>query len=876
MTPWPVPLAVRLLVRLTVPARGRAQAIADLEDDYTRERAGRGRLGAYTWLLRESFSLAAAYSVARTARLARSGPVLIRDLVLVLRGLRRGPIPALGAAAMLSTGLLAMLLTAGLSEALLFRPISRIHGDRLRRIGEIDRQGRATTRVSYPELEAVRGQLQDRARITAVSLQPIVVRDGNRSLQTMVEIVDGSYFGVVGTPTVIGRPLLAADDRLDAVPVSVISQPLWTTRFEGSAAVLGRSIDINGAPFTIVGVAAATGSSSFVGASVDAWITPAHADSVLNRGWRTNVDDRAFAAFAVAGGNAGELDAQLATAQADLARLYPERWRDRMIATSPATILAGSQRTTVSMLAAILLALSLLILATAAANLTGVFVARAAALRRQFAIHLAIGAGRAAIVRRQVIEGALLGLIGAAFAAGLYAWARVWLAEIALLPTLTLRLDLPVDVGVLMLVASAGAIAGGTLALGPALWAARVDVAAAMREAGLRVIAGRALSRIRQVLVSAQVAFSLVLMVGAVLFVRSLGALGTADIGFPRDRLVAMDFDVEPSGTPAADLPALARETLRRVRDLPEVAAAALSNRAPVDQSTPSVDVHVDNGDGAAIGNVTFYLATESYFDTVGIPIVQGRGFTPDEVERAADVAVINETLAQRAWPGGEAIGHALYLEQDGRTLRVVGVARNSRYRTIDESPRPHVYRPVAPRLGLTLLARTSADPRQTLVRMQRALDAVGPGVTGFFPRTLDDHLAIELLPARAAASAASILGVLALIFSGVGLYGLVSWFVVMRRGELGIRMALGASGRDVARLVIRQAAAAAAPGVAAGVILAIAFATLAQKALFGVVPVDPAALAIALFAIVLIVAVSAYAPARRAARIDPADTLRA
>jgi hypothetical protein len=273
------------------------------------------------------------------------------------------------------------------------------------------------------------------------------------------------------------------------------------------------------------------------------------------------------------------------------------------------------------------------------------------------------------------------------------------------------------------------------------------------------------------------------------------------------------------------------------------------------------------------LSDVTFYLVTAAYFDTVGIPLIAGRGFSTAESESRADVVVVNAALAAALWPRGDAIDRTIYVTDTA--LRVVGVARDAKYRTITESGRPHFYRPTPPALGLTLLARTADDPRAALRALQQTLDTVGPGLVGFFPRTLDDHLAIELLPTRAAAAAATGLSAVALVFSGIGLFGLVSWFVAMRSREIGIRLALGASAGSIRALVVGHAVRTALPGLIAGAFLAVALALLARTALFGVAPLDPAAFAAGIVALVMVVAAAAYGPSRRASHIDAASLLR-
>jgi ABC-type antimicrobial peptide transport system permease subunit len=335
---------------------------------------------------------------------------------------------------------------------------------------------------------------------------------------------------------------------------------------------------------------------------------------------------------------------------------------------------------------------------------------------------------------------------------------------------------------------------------------------------------------------------------------------------------VALDFDVEPRGM--SDGVALGREVLLRVEQLPGVLAAAMSNRAPVDQSTPSVEIQVPTGDSSPLV-ATMNLATEKYFETVGIPLIAGRAFTPDEVSNAGDVVIVNETLARRLWDRGDAVGRGIEIPAESRTLRVIGVARDAKYRTLTESAQPHLYRPTPPLLRLTLLARTTHDPREGLRSIQRALDAVGPGVVGFFPRTLDDHLAVQLLPARAAANAATVLGALALALSAAALYALIAWFVVLRRREFGVRLALGARPRDIRALVVRQTLAAVGPGAVAGLVLASLFGMAAESALAGVSASDPLAVAGGIGALMLMVLFAGYFPSRAAATVDPVEALR-
>jgi hypothetical protein len=314
---------------------------------------------------------------------------------------------------------------------------------------------------------------------------------------------------------------------------------------------------------------------------------------------------------------------------------------------------------------------------------------------------------------------------------------------------------------------------------------------------------------------------------------------------------------------------------LRRASAVPGVVAAAMSNRAPIDFSTPATTVARPGNAGRTLSDVTFYLATEDYFKTVGVAIVRGRAFTAAESDREDDVAIVNQTAASRLFDGGDALDGTLELQPEGRTVRIVGVARDSKYRSLSEAQSAHLYLPTAPGFGRALLVRTRDDPRQTLRDVQRQLDLIGPGVVGFFPRTLDDHLAIDMLPVTAAARAATILGSLALLLSAAGLYGIVMWFVEVRRREIGVRVALGASTVAVRRLVMGQAFRAAAPGVGIGLLMSVALMWFARSQLGGISAVDPRAVVFGAAVLAAIVLAASYLPSRRATQVDPVIVLR-
>lgn len=876
---------IRSLLGRVMPGRVAGDAADDLLAEFGHTRRNRGRAAAAALLAREVGSLSVASTLAWMVRLPRLAVVLRRDTAYALRALARRPWSSLAAAMMLAAGLAAVTAAAGLASSLLFRPISSRYGSEIQRLASTDAAGRLRLGFSEAELAVVRDTLGAAARIAYANLQPVVVRAAGADIQTVAEVVGGGYFDLVELDVTVGRPLVEADASSGAPPLAVISARLWRDRFGADAASLGETLRINGRAFTIVGVAAGTSTANLLGGSVDAWITVAHADAMLDRDWRSNPARRWWTTLVHRRREPGagsrqpesggpELSAALQRATADLATRHADDWRERKLTLEPGTIVTGRQRDAAITVSIVLTGFAVLILGAAAANVGGWLLAAAAAERGRAAIQLAIGSGRSAIVRRHLLEGAIVGAAGGAIALALYVWIRNELAEVALLPTLSLRLDLPFDAQVIAITIGSGVMAGLALALGPAVWVTRLDVAQALRDGAGRAAAGAGLSRARRVLVAAQVAISVALLAGASLFSRSLDALETLDVGFPRAGLIAMDFDLEPSA-PAAMMPSLAGEALRRAHAVPGVAAAAMASRAPIDASTPTLSVGVPGFAGRPIGDVTFYEITDAYFDVIGLPIVRGRAFTAPESLREDDVAIVNEGLAEWLWPDGDPLGRAIVLHPQERTVRVVGVARDSKYRSLSEPRRPHLYLPMPPNFSRSLLVRTNDDPSRTMRAVQAALDEVGPGVVGFFPRTEDDHLAIDMLPTTAASRAASVLGALAVVLSATGLYGIVMWFVEVRRREIGVRVALGASANAVRGLVVTQAARAAAPGLAIGLAMAVALAAIGRSLFVGIGVFDPVSLVLGTGVLGVIVATASYLPSRRATRVDPLIVLR-
>jgi predicted permease len=868
----PLPRPVTALLERVVPPERLSEVLGDLCEDYGRAAARRGRWGARIWLCAEVTSVTWAWARARLRAAVRFQARLHRDLRLAWRALARRPLASASSAAMLSVGLVSVGVAWALGQALLDRPVSSTHGHRVLRLAALAPAGRLESRFSAVELERIAADLDGTADVGAVGLEPALVRVGETRRQTLAEVVSPRYADVIGMTMQIGRPLLSIDHDPGAPPAALISDVLWRDLFARRPSALGEAVFVNGRAFAIAGVLRPSGLTSFLGASVDLWIPLEQADVFFSPGWRSDPDRRALSVFVLPALDAPALEPRLGRLTSNLAGTFPDSWRRRSLTIVPGTAMLGTQREAAGQLLRVLLALAILILGVGCANAGGLLLAGSAAGRREAAIDLAIGAGPGAAPRRLILEGTMIGSAAGLLASLLYAWARLRLSAIALLPTLSMRLQLPDPWALLPALIVAGTAAGVLVAVGPAVWTHR-QLRAYRLHAGARGAGDRGVARARRLLVAAEVAVALVLVVGAALFARSLDRLSRADLGVESHGLVALDFDIEPHETLGQPPGFLAAEALRQTRGLPGVVAAAMANRAPVDTSTPTTIVAGEGTLDRSL-DVTVNTVTAGYFETVGTPLLAGRSFRDDDANAA--VAIVNRSLAGRLWPEGDALGRTLHLVSEDRIVQVIGVARDARYRAITESGLPHVYLPTRPAFGLALLVRTSGDSRRLLLDVQEALDGIGPGVAGFFPRTHADHLAIQHLPTRVASTAAAWLGGLAMFLCAAGLYGLVTWLVTLRQMEMAVRLALGATRRDVERLVLRQAFAAAGPGLVVGMLLAAGGAVLARGLLYGLEAVDAIALLSGVAALLALVAGASWWPARRAGRTDPAAALRA
>ncbi len=804
-----------------------------------------------------------------------------QDVRFAARLLRRSPVFTAVAVVSLAVGIGANTTIFTVVNGLLVRPRPGLVETGLVDVGR-SQNGSGFDNMSYLNYVDYRdasGDVLQGLAAYSIDPRPMSLATGDTAIRIYGQYVSGNYFDVLGVRPEAGRFFRADEDQAaGGAAVAVASHRFWQEQFGGDPSLVGRTVTLNNQVVTIVGIAP----GAFTGTMVlrpDVWV-PLHArpDPGLftSRGgvWLIGIGRLA------PGVTVSRAGAALATIAARLEHDYPDANKGKGVVVAPSSAFPAELGLYVKGFLAILTGLVGLVLLIASVNVAGMMLARAAGRRREIAVRLAIGAGRARLVRQLLTESLLLFLLGGGAGLVLALWMRNLL--VALVPQLPLPvvLDLPLDGRVLAFTAAVSLAAGALTGLAPALQASRADVVPALKD-DARSGGGRTL-RLRNLLVGSQIALAMLLVVAAGLFLRALQGADRIDPGFDPTNVELASLDLSLGGFDRTSGEAFGRTLLDRVRALPGVESACLTVQLALDGSGFGMGGIAPADHALPNGRKTLGLdwnaVTPGYFRTLGIHLVRGRPFREGDRQGAPPVAIINETLARQLWPGEDPLGRRLINPRpDGDiTMEVVGVEKDRKYRSLGEAPRPFIYVPLAQRYvsGVSLLVKRAGGP-SVIPAVRAALHDLAPTLPIVHAEALASYIGIGLLPQRIALTVAGSLGIVGFLLAAVGIYGVTAYTVSRRTRELGIRMALGARPQDVGRLVLAQGARLAGAGIAAGLALALVVSRLIASLLYGIGPGDPLTYAAAgtLFAAMTLVA--SWAPARRAARVDPMTALR-
>jgi predicted permease len=523
----------------------------------------------------------------------------------------------------------------------------------------------------------------------------------------------------------------------------------------------------------------------------------------------------------------------------------------------------------------------ILVLLVCCANVAGLLLARAASRLKEVGIRISLGASRGRIIRQMLTESVLLAALGGVVGMAASVWAGHALMAVGTpsqIP-IPLSLDLTPDYRVLSFTLAITLLTGFVFGLAPALRASRADVVTALKtDAPALRLGGRRFS-LHGALVIGQVSLSTLLLVGALLFLRTLRAAATIDPGFRTDHMLLLDISPRPGEEGKVDAEQVALTARDRIAAIPGVTAVTWASNVPLGLDAGRRGLQVEGYRRREGEDMEFYYSVVGprYFETMEVPLVRGRGFTDADRPGAPAVVIVNEAFAKRFWGDADPIGKRISRNgENGPWMEVVGLARDGKYVSITESTRPFVYYPQLQMPdGITLHVRTSGDPHRLVTATSRAVAAAAPTWLIERPRTLEEHIGASLLPQRIAAGLLGAFGLVALLLAAVGLYGVVAFAVAQRTREIGIRVALGAQGGEVLGLMLRQGMTLAGIGLLVGVPLAFAVARLVSRFLVGTGAADPVVFVGAAGLLAFVTLLASYVPARRASKVDPMAALR-
>jgi predicted permease len=809
---------------------------------------------------------------------------LAKDLRHALRSLAKKPGITALAAVSLALGIGVNSSIFSIVNAVLLRDLPLVAPEEVVEVYTSDSGGYPYSTSSYPDYRDLAEQAGDTfAELAAHNLTVVTWDDDDDTKLLFGEEVSGNFFDFLGLPPALGRTFQDEEDAAP-VPVVILGHDFWRQRFGGDPAVLGKTLDLTGISFTIVGVGPAEYKGAFPGLVADYWVPMAMQDRMSES---PSLEKRGSRSLFVKGRLRPGVGLEEAQARLDViserfAAAFPESNEGRKfnLVASDDVVLHPFLDGPLFGVAGVLMALVGLVLLIACSNIANLLLARAADRRREIAVRLALGSSRGRLMRQLLAESLALaafgGLLGLLFA---YWTSRLIVSFQPPLP-IPLSVDVGLDVRVLAFTLGLTLLTGLVCGLAPALQASRADLVSAIKDdaAGL----GRRHRRfgLRNVLVVSQVAVSTVLLVGAGLFVRSLASAQAIDPGFSLRRGAAVTMAIgfgsrwtEEEGRVFFD------QLLERVRALPGVTSAAYAEHLPLGLSVSTRHTQFEGQEELPEDEwpaVDFTLVGPGYFEVLGVDLLQGRDFTTADGPEAPPVAILNDTAARRYFPGESPIGKRVRFGDDDPWMEVVGVARTGKYRTLGEDPRPFVYvSHLQDYSSFMTLVAAAADESAALGQIRGEIDRLASGVPIFDQKPMSEHLDVMLFPARLGATLLLAFGVLGLVLAAVGLYGVVAYAVSKRTREVGVRMAVGAGRGDVIRLVVREGMTLVAVGLAAGLAAALFGSRALKSLLYGVTATDPWTFA-GVAALLAAVALAAnLVPARRATRIDPVAALR-
>jgi macrolide transport system ATP-binding/permease protein len=828
---------------------------------------------------------------------------LIKDVRFAIRGLLKRPGFTVIAVLTLALGIGANTAIFSVVNATLMRTPPVSDPERLAFVFN----GPAGSVFSYPDYAAVRDQNNVLDGLVAWGGITASLNSNDQTDLVTGAIVTGNFFDVLGVRAQLGRVITTEDDKTPgAHPVAVISQGLWQGRFAGDPNIIGRQLLLNGNTFTVIGVLPKGFDGLQLGITRDLYV-PMMMQATMRpprAGYSGEMNPDLLQArtnrwlYSVGRLKDGVAEAQaqssLALITNQLAEAYPQQSSGRGISISPLSASDDpSSRQQLSSVARLLMGVVGIVLLIACANVANLLLARSSARTKEIAVRLAIGATRWRIVRQLLTEGVLLATLGGV-AGLLLAWWTARTISAAPPPTgaLPITPQFSIDLRVLLFTLGLSLVSGVIFGLAPALRASKPALIPALKHDAAAFFERTRMFSLRNLLVVTQVALSVVLLIAAGLFLRSLWQAQTIDPGFDAQKIVGLPLNINLLRYTKVQGREFYREVTERVEAIPGVESASLARIAAVSGNSSVRSLLIegragsdnqfrsDNSGPVAENNdsVSANVIGPKYFQTMGIPLLQGRDFNTQDTEDHPPVVIVNEAFVRRHFPNADALGKRLSFNgPKGPWREIVGVVRTSKYRSLGEAPTPVTYVALQQNheTGMVLHVRTRVDPSSVAGAIRNEVQSLEKNLPIGNPELMSERVANSLYAARMGAIMLAVFGGLALLLASIGLYGVMSFAVARRTRELGIRVALGARPGDVFRLVLRQGMTLVIAGLVLGIDVAAAVTRLLASFLYGVSTTDALTFTAIPVLLTFVALLACYLPARRATKVEPLVALR-
>ena len=814
----------------------------------------------------------------------------IQDLRYGIRMLLKSPGVSIVAVLALALGIGANTAIFSGVSAFLMRPLPVPEPDRLVRALEVTDDRGGSDDLSYPDFADYRDQNTVLEGVIAESIVQAAISDQKQNDVVWGQVVSANYFDVLRVKPLLGRTFAADEDKAPgAAAVVVLGHSLWQRRFAAEQNIVGKTIQLNGRGYNVIGVAPASFKGTKFGLSLDFWAPMSMVEELMrepklltsrNSHWMNVL------ARLKPGVSREQASAELSAIAQRINQTYPN---DRTTGTRVTLKTEqdgrfGDGAVVMKSAGAIAMAIVGLILLIACANVANLLLARAASRRKEMGVRLALGASRARLIRQLLTEGFLLSVLGGGLGLLLAYWITALMqAFIPVLPYNLVNDFFALDARALWFTLAVSLLSGVVFGMAPAWHASKPELVPILKgDANTGEQGKRRRVTLRNALVVAQVAMSLVVLVCGGLFIKSFRHAQQMDPGFDPKGILLISLNPQLVGYDEEQTKTFYGQIIDRVKGLPGVQASSVAGLIPLGDSSNSNGPILKEGETLAPGSpgrsIMNNVVSPGHFKTLQIPLIAGRDFDERDRKGAQRVIIVNERMAQILWPGENAVGKRIFIGPGSpNAIEVIGVAKSGKYRSLAETPKAYYYSPMAQRDagGMNLIVRTSADPRSLVGAIRKEVQTIDSRIPLSSIKTMTEHLTWALWGPNMAATMALSFGLVALLLSAVGLYSVMAYVVSQRTREVGIRMALGAQRRDVLQLITSQGMRLATIGVVIGFALSLALARALSTVLIGVSAYDLTTFIVVPLLLAVVAFVACLIPARRATRVNPLVALR-